>query len=160
MPHDPLPVPADPRAARVRLVAKLLDELITIPGTRVGLGLDSLIGLIPGIGDTAGLLLSAGIVLQAARLGVPVPVLARMVLNVAIDALVGAFPVAGDLFDVGWKANVRNVRLMQAALDEPGATRRNSALVVGGVAVGLLAIVVGAAALTFYVVSTLVSVIF
>ena len=160
MPHDPLPVPADPRAARVRLVAKLLDELITIPGTRVGLGLDSLIGLIPGIGDTAGLLLSAGIVLQAARLGVPMPVLARMVLNVAIDALVGAFPVAGDLFDVGWKANVRNVRLMQAALDEPGATRRNSALVVGGVAVGLLAIVVGAAALTFYVVSTLVSVIF
>jgi hypothetical protein len=160
VPHDPLPVPADPRAARVRLVAKLLDELITIPGTRVGVGLDSLIGLIPGIGDTAGLLLSAGIVLQAARLGVPMPVLARMVLNVAIDALVGAFPVAGDLFDVGWKANVRNVRLMQAALDEPGATRRNSALVVGGVAAGLLAIVAGAAVLTFYVVSTLVSVIF
>lgn len=160
MPPDPHPVPVDPRAARLRLLAKLLDEAVTIPGTRVGVGLDALIGLVPGVGDTAGLLLSAAIVMQAARLGVSVPVLARMVLNVAVDALVGAIPLAGDLFDVGWKANVRNVRLLQAALDEPGAARRSSALVVAGVGLGLLLIVAGAAALTFWVLSTVVDVLF
>jgi hypothetical protein len=157
---DLRPVPTDPRAARVRTIAKLLDEAVTIPGTRVGLGLDALIGLVPGVGDTAGLLLSAGIVVQAARLGVPTAVLARMVLNVAVDGVVGAVPVAGDLFDVGWKANVRNVRLMQDALDAPDATGRSSALVVGGVALALLLVVGGAALLTFYVLATVVGALF
>lgn len=160
MPSDPHPIPLDPRTARMRLLAKLLDEAVTIPGTRIGLGLDAVLGLVPGVGDTAGLVLSAGIVMQAARLGVGGSVLARMVMNVAIDAVVGAIPFVGDLFDVGWKANVRNVRLLQEALAAPGATRRASALVVAGVALGLLAIVAGAAVLTFFVASTVVDVLF
>lgn len=144
---------ADPRAlARVRRLATLLDAAVGIPGTRLRFGLDSLLGLIPGGGDVAGALLSGGVVLAAARLGATPSLLLRMLGNVALDALLGTVPVAGDLFDVAWKANMRNVRLLERHLDDPEGARRGSrALVVAagaGVAVVILlvlAAVVGAA---------------
>jgi len=97
----------------VRLVF-LLDQAVRVPGTRWRVGLDPILGLLPGGGDALGALLSAGVVLVAARHGVPRIVLARMVLNVGVDAVIGAIPLIGDLFDFAWKANTRNLRLLEA----------------------------------------------
>lgn len=147
------PVSAAPGTplARARALARLFDDIIRVPGTRVGFGLDALVGLIPGVGDLAGGLASAYLVLQAAQLGVPRSVLVRMVANVGIDALVGVVPVLGDLFDIGWKANRKNVELLEQAIAAPDAARREST----GVVVGLLAVialmVAGSILLTIFV---------
>lgn len=104
-------------------LAWLMDNSINIPIINYRIGLDALIGLIPGFGDAAGLLLSSFIVLQAVRLGAPQATLMRMVLNIGIEALIGLIPVLGDLFDATFKANVRNVRLLQLALGRQPARR-------------------------------------
>ena len=96
---------------RLRRIAHLMDSSIRVPGTRYRVGLDALIGLIPGVGDAAGLAVSAYVVLAARRRGVPRRTLARMAANVGVDALVGSIPVLGDVFDLGFKANRRNLRL-------------------------------------------------
>ena len=140
---DPVVTDATERARaldRVRSLARLMDDAIRVPGTGIGVGLDALIGLVPGLGDVAGGVISAYTLVGAARLGVPRTVLARMLLNLGTDALVGAVPVLGDLFDVGFKANVRNARLLEQSMAVPEATRRSSALVVAGVVVAALAI--------------------
>jgi hypothetical protein len=111
---------------RVDALAHLLDNSIPVPGTGMRFGLDALIGLVPGFGDAAGALLSSWIVLEGARLGAGFTVVVRMLLNVVIEAVVGAIPLFGDLFDAGWKANMRNIRLLHQAIDRPGATRRSS----------------------------------
>ncbi len=101
---------------RVRALAVLLDTAWEIPGTRFRVGLDSLIGLIPGAGDVITTLAAAYIVAEAKRLGVRRRTLLRMVGNVGVDALVGIVPLAGDLFDVAFKANARNLRLLELEL--------------------------------------------
>jgi hypothetical protein len=101
---------------RVRLLSRLLDEQFRIPGTTYRVGLDGLLGMIPGIGDAAGALLSAYILYEAMRLGAPKTVLLRMVANIGIDTMVGAVPVAGDIFDIAWKANKKNAALLHAYL--------------------------------------------
>jgi hypothetical protein len=108
-------------AARARLnhLAWLLDNSIRLPGTDFRIGLDALLGLLPVAGDTLGVLASGYIVFEAARLGVPSGILFRMVLNVAIEGLVGSIPFAGDIFDAAWKANQRNVDLLNQYLDRP-----------------------------------------
>ncbi len=100
------------RIARLRLIARLMDNAVEIPGTGIRFGLDSLIGLIPGAGDclTAGV--SLYIVYESAKLGATKGQLAAMLGNIAIDTLVGTIPVLGDLFDLTFKANVRNLRMM------------------------------------------------
>lgn len=112
---------------RLRRLAWLLDNSIVIPGTRFTIGLDAILGLFPVLGDLLGALISGYIVIEAARLGVPRNVLARMLLNIAIEALIGVLPVAGDVFDAAWKANQRNVGLLDAWLDRanrPGTKAR------------------------------------
>src|SRR5437660_9380713 len=104
------------RLKRVRLLSRLLDEQFRIPGTRYRLGLDGLLGLIPGVGDAAGALLSAYILYEAMRLGAPSTVLLRMVANIGIDTVGGAVPVVGDIFDIAWKANKKNAALLHAYL--------------------------------------------
>jgi hypothetical protein len=138
--------PRDPPALRsARLLARLLDEAIEIPGTGWRIGLDPLVGLVPGIGDALSAVLSAWIVLAGVRLGAPGSVIARMALNVAIDAIVGSVPIAGDLADFAWKANVRNVRLLETWLGRPAPTRRASVAVLAAVAWALWRIAAWAA---------------
>jgi hypothetical protein len=135
---------ADLRATRERLrqLAWLLDSSIPIPGTRFSVGLDALIGLLPFLGDLVGVLLSTYILGEAARLGAPKSVLMRMSFNVGLEGLVGIVPLAGDAFDAVFKANQRNVRLLEAWLEEPRRTARSSRLLGA-------AIVAGAALLVF-----------
>jgi len=108
--------------------------------------------LIPGLGDVAGAALSGYVILLATRLGASSAVVARMVGNVAIDAVVGAVPVLGDLFDVAWKANTRNLALLDRALERPAATRRASTAVVAGTIAALALIAVAGVTLAVFVV--------
>lgn len=135
-----------PQIERLRAVSRLLDNAFTIPGTRFRFGLDALIGLVPGIGDAVGALFSAYLILQASRLGAPKSVINRMIANVGIDTVVGWVPLLGDLFDVAWKANNKNLALLEQHLQQPAAARagsRRSLLLLGG---GLLLALVAIAA--------------
>jgi len=106
------------RIARLDALANLLDTALLIPGTNIRFGFDALIGLVPGIGDTITTLISLYIVHEARQLGAPPHLVARMLGNVAIDGIVGAVPLFGDAFDVFWRANRRNVKLLRDYLDE------------------------------------------
>jgi hypothetical protein len=117
---------SDARLARVRVVARILDNQFRIPGTSYRIGIDPLIGLVPGVGDAVSALLSLWVLVTAARLGAPPAVLARMGLNIAVDTLAGAIPLVGDVFDAGYKTNVRNLRLLETWVQRPAPTRRAS----------------------------------
>lgn len=114
------------RLERVERLATLLDNAIPIPGTRFRIGLDPLLGLLPGLGDALGALASAWILVEAARLGASRTVLARMLYNIAVDTLVGAVPGAGDLFDFVWKSDAKNVALLRRHLEQPDVVHRAS----------------------------------
>ena len=101
------------RVARLDALATLLDTAFILPGTKVRFGLDALIGLVPGIGDAITTTISLYIVHEAHQLGAPSHLILRMLANVALDGFVGAVPVVGDAFDVMWRANRRNVRLLR-----------------------------------------------
>jgi Domain of unknown function (DUF4112) len=107
------------RDETLRSLKFVLDEAFRIPGTQIWFGVDGLIGLVPGLGDVIGGVLSFVIPLAAWTRGVPYVTLLRMAVNVGIGILVGSVPVAGDIFDVFWKANKRNFRLLQGHLEEP-----------------------------------------
>jgi hypothetical protein len=110
------------RAALERLdwLAHLMDSAVVIPGTRITVGLDALIGLAPGIGDTVTTLISLWMVREAHALGVPKHIVMRMVGNVALDGLVGAVPLLGDAFDVMFRANRRNMKLLREHFEKEG----------------------------------------
>ncbi len=105
------------RIARLDALANLLDTAVLIPGTNVRFGLDAVIGLFPGIGDTVTAALSLFIVHEAYQLGAPGHVIARMLGNVALDGVAGSVPLVGDAFDVLWRSNRRNMRLLRDWLD-------------------------------------------
>lgn len=98
---------------RLDRLATLLDNSIRIPGTRIRVGLDGLIGLVPGIGDSLMLLISLYVVLRARMLGAPLSIILQMLVNVALDFVVGSVPVLGDIFDIAFKANIRNIDLLR-----------------------------------------------
>jgi hypothetical protein len=112
----------DKRAAldRIDLLARVFDTAFAIPGTNVRFGVESLMRLVPGIGDAAASALSCYLLYEAHRLDVPKPVFARLVANVAIEGAVGAIPFVGDLFDVGFRANRRNVAILREHFREQG----------------------------------------
>jgi uncharacterized protein DUF4112 len=140
-------VEAAQRVARVRRVAVLWDAALRIPGTPFAIGLDPILGLAPGLGDALGAAAALWIVLEAARLGAPVSTLSRMLANVAIDTMIGAVPVAGDVFDFAWKANLRNVELLERHVADPRAARRANTLWLGSIGVTLGAVLAGVVAL-------------
>jgi hypothetical protein len=108
------------RIARIDALASLLDTAFILPGTNVRFGLDAIIGLVPGIGDAITTAMSLYIVHEARQIGAPRHVILRMLANVMLDGIVGAVPVVGDAFDVLWRANRRNMRLLQNWLDREG----------------------------------------
>ncbi len=116
---------ASPEASLVRLeaLAHILDSAFLIPGINRRVGLEAVIGLVPVVGDIAGMVISSYIVYEAKRLGAPRWLIARMALNVAFDGAVGVVPLAGDLFDAAFKANRRNVRLLRRWLERSGKLR-------------------------------------
>jgi len=147
--------PSAPTPAWLEQLVRLLEDRFTVPGTDLRFGLDALIGLVPGVGDAASAAGSAGVFWLALKRGVPRVVIARMALNVAFDALLGSIPLVGDAFDFVWKANRRNLRLVERYPDsaQPKRARASDYLVMG--LIGLL--LVGAVALPFVVTATLVA---
>ena len=137
----PVATPNNTEIRRARALARALDTVVGIPGTPLRIGLDAILGLIPGAGDVAGAALSAYIVLIASKNGAPPAVLWRMVANIAIDTAIGAVPVLGDLFDVAWRANTRNVRLLDAWRERPATTRRASAFTVTAILIALIVLI-------------------
>ncbi|MGY3620970.1 hypothetical protein ACVJGD_007166 [Bradyrhizobium sp. USDA 10063] len=106
------------RLARLEAIAKLLDVAFIVPGTKIRYGIDGLIGLIPVVGDIITTAISLWLVREARALGAPWHITARMLANVALDGAVGLVPLAGDAFDVMFRANVRNVRMLKRWLDK------------------------------------------
>jgi Domain of unknown function (DUF4112) len=154
----PAALPIDAAAARrLERLAWWLDSSIPLPVGQWRIGLDALIGLVPGIGDLIGILLSSYILWEAARIGIPRALLVRMAGNVAIEGIVGAVPILGDLFDAAWKANQRNVRLLESYLQGPTRVRRESNALVAVLVAATLALLIGAAALTIFILRWLFS---
>ncbi|MEX1033196.1 MAG: DUF4112 domain-containing protein [Cellvibrionaceae bacterium] len=122
------------------LLGWLLDSSIPLPGG-YRIGLDGIIGLIPGVGDAIGGGLSTWIVYQAYQQNLPKMVLARMIINILIDAGLGAVPIIGDVFDFFWKANLRNARLLERYQHSPRETYQRSAVTTIGFVLGLFAVV-------------------
>lgn len=120
---EPIVYPTDPRLARMRFLSMLLDNAILLPGG-YRIGFDPIIGLLPGLGDFLGGLLSIWLIYDAARLGVSKLALLKMVLNVMIDTCAGSVPVLGDLMDAVWKSNARNMRLVEEEY-RPGQKARS-----------------------------------
>jgi hypothetical protein len=138
----PAPLPTGERELdRLRHVAWMFDECFRVPLIGVRFGVDAVIGLLPGLGDAIGGTIAAWGIVVAARLGAPGAVLLRMLLNVSTDVIVGSVPLLGDLFDIGWKAHRRNVRIVEQWRAEPARTHRAS--------VALLVAVLGGVALAF-----------
>lgn len=106
--------------ARLNSVARLMDSLFAIPGTGIRLGVDSLIGVVPVVGDLFAQAVAAYLIWEAKKLGVSKLTLWRMVGNTLVDTVVGAVPLVGDAFDVAFKANMKNLRLVQRHLEKQG----------------------------------------
>jgi hypothetical protein len=143
------------RVVRIRSLARVLDTAVRIPGTDIRFGLDSIVGLIPGLGDVSGAVLSGYIVLASARLGVPPSVVSRMILNVLVDTAIGTVPVIGDVFDVAWRANIRNADLLEKHAALPAATTRSSRAIIIGAVVALILLAAGAVTVSVLLVRVL-----
>jgi hypothetical protein len=124
------------------LLSHLLDDWFRIPGTAIRFGLDGIVGFIPGIGDIIGGIASCVILFAAWARDVSYITLARMFVNWGIEVLLGAVPMLGNLFDIGWKANRRNYKLLTSSLADPRRERRRSWLFFAGLCLLLIAMLV------------------
>ena len=131
------------RNTGLRTLVRVLDDAFVIPGTNMRFGLDAVLGLIPGLGDVTGGVMSGMVILAAQRAGAPKSIIARMVVNSAIDMIVGTVPLLGDLFDATWKANRKNLDLLDRYLERPVATKKASTAFVVGAIIVLLLLVAG-----------------
>lgn len=150
MKHPPSSSPAT-KFERVQALSQLLDNAITLPGTDYSVGLDPLIGLLPGGGDLFTGLLSLYIVFESFQLGVSASTLTRMASNIALEVVAGTIPFVGDLFDVAWKANSRNVRLLEDHLQSPQPRRQADRVFFVVLMTGLLILIGAIATLSFMV---------
>ncbi|MEO1388191.1 MAG: DUF4112 domain-containing protein [Cyanobacteria bacterium J06634_6] len=153
-----VPVTAAPAAIkRLRQISHVLDNAIPIPGSKARIGLDPILGLLPGGGDVFTGLLSVYIVYEGARMGVPAPTLARMGGNILLDVLTGTVPVIGDLFDVTWKANSQNVTLLEKHVADPVPSRAADKVWAVVVIALLVALVIGMASLSVWLIAQAVA---
>ncbi|MBE9129833.1 MULTISPECIES: DUF4112 domain-containing protein [unclassified Coleofasciculus] len=153
LPHQPSGTPINIKTSvlkRVRRLSYLLDNSIPIPGTSYRIGIDPLLGLVPGAGDFVGMALSAYIVLEATRLGLPRATLVKMVSNILFETVFGSVPVVGDVLDATWKANARNLALLEGQLDIPKypSQKRRDWWFVGLLLLGLFLVVIIIAAIS------------
>lgn len=142
---------------RIARVTHWLDELIRIPGTPVKVGLDPIVGLIPVVGDAVAGVVGAWVIAEAARFGIPRIVLARMVVNLVVDLAIGAIPLLGDLYDVAFRSNSRNLALFRRHALEPDASTRGDQAFFLGLAllvVGLLWLILTAIGAVWQVLQT------
>lgn len=127
----------------MRSLARLLDDIVRVPGTNISIGLDPLLNLIPFAGDAIGTLMSVSLLITAVRMNVPKRVLARMIVNIGIDALIGVIPAIGQVLDFVWKANSKNMALLERYAVMPEATKKASSVALIVVLMVVLAIVCG-----------------
>ena len=133
---------------RLRNLSHVLDNAIALPVIGYRIGLDPLIGLLPGGGDLMTGIISIYVVIEAARLGVPAATLGRMGLNILIEVILGTIPMVGDFFDVVWKANVRNVALLERHIHNPRPSGKADQVFAVVLITGLLMLVLGTATLS------------
>jgi hypothetical protein len=139
-----------------RWLALIMDEFIRVPGTKFRFGLDPLLGLIPGIGDTSSALVSAFALIQAVRVGVPKILLARMSLNILLNEIIGIVPVIGDAFSFWFKSNARNYEIIRSHRLGSSPARRSDWVFVIGILVLLVAIVCVGLLISLFIVGALV----
>lgn len=133
-----MPIDSAPREiSQARAIARVMDGLVPLPGG-ARLGLDAVVGLIPGVGDLMGAAASAYIVLLAIRAGASRPAVIRMVGNIVVDTMAGAIPLLGDLFDLGWKSNTKNLAIMERELVSTGVRAHKSKALLVAVVIGIL----------------------
>ena len=130
----------EPRLRRLRRFARWLDAGIPVPFTSFRIGLDPIIGLVPGLGDAAGAILAAWILVEGFRLGASRATLVRIAGNVALDALSGTVPLLGDVVDAAWKVNLRNVALLERHASDPAGARAADRRLVFWLATGVVAL--------------------
>ena len=140
-------------------LAVIMDEFLRVPGTKIRFGLDPLIGLIPGIGDTGSAMVSAFALIQAARRGVPKILLARMSMNILINELIGVVPVIGDAFSFWFKSNARNYEILKSHSGGFRPAKRSDWIFVFGVLALLVLFVVGGTVVSFLFLQQLVKLI-
>jgi hypothetical protein len=138
-----------------RWIAMLMDNLVRVPGTKFRIGIDPILGLIPGIGDTSSAMVSALALIQAARYGLPKIVLARMSVNILLNELIGIVPVVGDAFSCWFKSNARNHELVRAHIGGSRKAGRGDWIFVIGVLVVLALIVAAGIAVSLFVLQQL-----
>jgi hypothetical protein len=166
-PSRPLPPPRSAAAAanarssrlaaaerRLAFVSRILDDLVTVPGTRQRIGVEPVIGLIPGAGDILSAAVGVWLIAEAARFRLPGSVIGRMVLNTLVDLVVGIVPVLGDLFDFAFKSNTRNLALFRQYAADPAASTREHRLIL----LGAIAVIVGVAWLLLELLAWLLSI--
>ncbi|HEY9693218.1 MAG TPA: DUF4112 domain-containing protein [Oculatellaceae cyanobacterium] len=136
---------------RLRSLTHILDNAIAIPGTRYRVGIDPILGLLPGAGDFIGTAFSGYIVLEAALMGLPRPTLIRMFYNIILDEIVGSIPVIGDFFDLGFKANVKNLALLEAHVATPQESKKADWLFILLLLGGLILFVVAITAISVFI---------
>jgi len=147
-------IPALP-LARMHRLAWLLDNSIRVPGFNYRIGIDPLLGLLPGIGEAAGGVLSMYIIAEAVRGGLPRAIILRMVFNLAMEMVIGTIPLIGDLFDMTWKANLRNMRLVESYAARPQKSVTTSKWFLRGVIIALLLLTVALAYLGFLILAAI-----
>ena len=125
--------------ANLDLLSRVLDTWFRVPGTNIRFGLDGIIGFIPGLGDIAGGVASCILILAAYFRGVPLVTIARMVANVGVEVVVGAVPVLGNFFDIGWRANRRNYHLLERSLMTGKRDKWKDWLFMAALGLGLMA---------------------
>jgi hypothetical protein len=144
---------------RLRRLSHLLDNAIPIPGTPWRFGLDPVLGLLPGAGDFLGTAFSAYIVLEAARIGIPRSLLGQMVINILLDTVIGSVPIVGDIADATWKANAKNIELLETYWDSPQPEKQTDWFFLVWLLLGLLIAVTIIATLSLLVIKSFLAII-